>query len=303
MIPLFPRFKRLDLSDKSDIESFTQLYPPYSDHNFTGLWSYDTENLTQISQLNGNLVIKAQDYTDLLLFYTLLGVEKIDATIQTLLQLTQTQAVKSYLKLVPESVVEKIANPSQFLIQKDRDNFDYIIDADQFVALEGHDFHSKRKDLNHFLDEHRDAFSYVPLNLADDHHQKDILGLFNEWNIQAGKDAQESIHELRATLKIFSGVGRLNLHAFGIRISGKLVAYLIAEVVHDSYAVLHFGKWDYRYKGIGTAMQHHSIEKLRSLGCHYINFEQDLGIVGLRNAKELCNPAFYLEKYTISALP
>ena len=107
---------------------------------------------------------------------------------------------------------------------------------------------------------------------------------------------------MQANQKIFSGVGVLNLHVFGIRISDKLVAYLIAEVVHNSYAVLHFGKWDYRYKGIGTVIQQHVLDSLRNLGCLYINYEQDLGIESIQRAKELCKPAFYLEKYCISSL-
>ncbi len=219
-----------------------------------------------------------------------------------MLELAKTAPVKPYLKLVPQSVVEKIVNPGLFHIEKDRDNFDYIIDAQEFTALDGRDYHSKRKDYTHFFDENKDPIELTTLNIADPQHQAEILRLFEEWNELSGKDENESLHEMQATQKIFSGVGILNLHVFGIRISNKLVAYLIAEVVHNDYAVLHFGKWDYRYKGIGTVIQHHSIDSLRKLGCLYINYEQDLGIEGIRRAKELCKPAFYLEKYCISSL-
>ena len=30
MIPKFPKFKKLEITDKDDIESFTKNYPPYS---------------------------------------------------------------------------------------------------------------------------------------------------------------------------------------------------------------------------------------------------------------------------------
>ncbi len=31
MIPKFPNFKKIELSDRADVEKFTLKYPPYSD--------------------------------------------------------------------------------------------------------------------------------------------------------------------------------------------------------------------------------------------------------------------------------
>ena len=62
MIPQFPEFKSLELSDKKDIESFTKRFPPYSDFNFVSMWSWDIKEEIRISQLNGNLVVRFTDY-------------------------------------------------------------------------------------------------------------------------------------------------------------------------------------------------------------------------------------------------
>ncbi len=35
MLPQFPQFKPLELTDKEDIENFTKNFPPYSDFSFS----------------------------------------------------------------------------------------------------------------------------------------------------------------------------------------------------------------------------------------------------------------------------
>src|SRR3989338_6915620 len=73
MIPEFPQFKKLELSDKADVEKFTLPYSPYSDFNFTGTWSWDVRDKMQISQLNTNYVIRFINYISGEAFYTFLG--------------------------------------------------------------------------------------------------------------------------------------------------------------------------------------------------------------------------------------
>ena len=62
MIPEFPEFKKLELSDKEEVEKITSKFPPYSDFNFVSMWSWNIENKIWISQLYGNLVVHFTDY-------------------------------------------------------------------------------------------------------------------------------------------------------------------------------------------------------------------------------------------------
>lgn len=77
MIPEFPNFKKIELSDQKEIESFTSKFPPYSDFNFTSLWSWDTHTNMQISILNKNLVIRFNDYLSDSFFYSLLEIMNV----------------------------------------------------------------------------------------------------------------------------------------------------------------------------------------------------------------------------------
>ena len=62
MIPGFPEFKKLELSNKEEIENFTSKFPPYSDFNFISMWCWDIKGETRISKFNNNLVVRFTDY-------------------------------------------------------------------------------------------------------------------------------------------------------------------------------------------------------------------------------------------------
>ena len=62
MIPEFPQFKPLTLSDKESIERITQKYPPYSDFNFMSMRCWDIKGKIKISKFNNNLVVRFTDY-------------------------------------------------------------------------------------------------------------------------------------------------------------------------------------------------------------------------------------------------
>ena len=44
MLPKFPEFKKLELNDKAVLHSVTALLPPYSDFNFTSLFSWNVND-------------------------------------------------------------------------------------------------------------------------------------------------------------------------------------------------------------------------------------------------------------------
>ena len=56
MLPEFPKFKSIELSDKEDVEKITHKYPPYSDFNFVSMWSWDIKGEMRISEFYGNFM-------------------------------------------------------------------------------------------------------------------------------------------------------------------------------------------------------------------------------------------------------
>src|SRR3989344_9175835 len=98
MIPKFPQFKNLELSDKKDVEKFTSQFPPYSDFNFVSMWSWDVKGEMRLSTLNDNLVVRFTDYLTGKPFYSFLGNNKVNETAQTLINLSKKEGLKPELR-------------------------------------------------------------------------------------------------------------------------------------------------------------------------------------------------------------
>ena len=136
MIPSFPQFKRLELNDKADIESFTRQFPPYSDFNFGSMWCWDTENRVHVCRLAEHLVVQSADDATGEPFYSFLGRggSQSPQVAETLLARACAEGRQPRLKLVPHEVMALLHSPN-LLLWEDRASDDYIVDVGELVAL------------------------------------------------------------------------------------------------------------------------------------------------------------------------
>src|SRR6185369_3066931 len=104
MIPQFPKFKPIELSDKEEVEGFNDKFPPYSDFNFISRWSWNLKGEMKLSILNENLVVHFTDYLSGDSFYSFLGDKKVDETASALLDFSVKKKFRSKLHLIPEVV-------------------------------------------------------------------------------------------------------------------------------------------------------------------------------------------------------
>ena len=305
MIPVFPVFKKLDLTDKEEFERKTNCFPPYSDYNFVSLWCYDTKQDVEISILHDNLVIKFLDYITTKPFYSFLGKNQLDNTIDTLLKFSKENNLPLDLKLIPEVCVDTLKDSRNYIVVEDRDNFDYILSTKELYELEGNIKRNFVNRSNRFKKSYN--HSVVILDLTKASAKDEVLNLFYLWKKQKNQPRTEAeddltVNELIAVKRLLDNANLLNLYAVGIYSNSSLIALSINELVQDNYAMSHFEKADTSYTGVFQYLKHITAELLYKLGALYLNYEQDSGIEGLRQAKESYHPAFFLKKYIISSI-
>ena len=135
-------------------------------------------------------------------------------------------------------------------------------------------------------------------NLKKDGLQTDIENLFRHWGKEKifGDIENEFIALRRLITAAKKGV---DLEFVGIYLNNRLIGFSIDELLKDGYVISHFGKADRSYTGIYKYIEHVNAKYFYAKGYKYINYEQDLGIPGLKKTKELWHPIKFLEKYTI----
>ena len=305
MIPEFPNFKKLEFSDKESILAITDNFEPYSDFVFANILFWDYKEQMQISILNGNLVIKFNDYLTGKCFYTFIGLSKVESTITILLQYAEQAGIEKYIKLIPEIVISSFKN-SKFTVTEDPDNLDYILSIEKLYSYEGHEFASKRRAVNTFLRRTPESNLKI-LDLKNEQTLEDIERLFILWHTQKvenGESTSESGHEFTALKRCLHFANELDVFGSGLYVNDKLIAFWLIGLLNNGYSVSHFEKADtWTYPGIFPYFKQKVAGELLKQNIHYINLEQDLGIPGLRQSKMAYLPVKFLKKYIVELKP
>lgn len=298
MIPHFPEFKKLELTDKDEIDAYTAQFPPYSDFEFASLWAWNVKEEMGVSWLRGNLVIKFTDYTTGEPFLTFLGTNEVNETSKELLAYAAQGGYATSLQLIPE-VSAAALDPKTFALEESRDHFDYVCDIQQHIEYPGNRLKSHRKLLKQFTDAYP-QFERVTLDLTSPSVQRDLGELYRSWDKNKGFLTSS---EAFAYDRFLASATPLSHAAVGILVDGKMAAFHIASLPPGTCANALFSKADIGYRGIYTALDHVVAQDLIARGYTHMNIQQDLGIENLRKAKLSLHPVDLLKKYSVSLRP
>lgn len=181
----------------------------------------------------------------------------------------------------------------------DRDWAEYIHSAESLLDMRGKRFHAKKNAVNQFLRNNPD-YSYEPItpaNIAEvAAFQKALLA-----DIQQSDADPEQIESLtQEDVSIQKGLKHfevLGLIGGLIRIDGNICAYAFGGAINPKVFDMTFEKALKNYNGIFQVLEQEMIRNELS-SFEYINREEDLGIPGLRFAKEKLRPDTLLMKHT-----
>jgi hypothetical protein len=300
MLPQFPKFKELELSDAEDVQRYTARYAPFSDFNFACLWSWNIDSGVLLCELNGNLVVRLGDYVSGEVFYSFLGDSRVNDTVEALIDLSCRENLQPRLQLIPEVVAGQL-DTDRFSITEDDRHADYILMVDRLCTYQGSRLASKRNEVRKFLRLcPQTRFEMFDLNNALIVEQ--CRALFRRWNVRrSAPPDHETEREFKAFDRCLKSQAHFPLIGTGIFADDVLVALSILQIVDNKYAFTHFEKADMaNFPGIGSFLNQQVASLLASRGIQYINIEQDLGIAGLRMSKRSYFPCGYLRKFSVS---
>lgn len=300
MLPKFPHFKKLELEDRAVVESIAQHFPDYSEFNFSCMFVWDVSDPVYVCTLNNNLVIKFVDFRASSYYYSLIGNEMMDSTVMQLIEHSKQEGLEAALYTVPGVVVESIEHPEDFVISEDRDNHDYILSVADLVNFRTNKYRGKKNLLNRFHRNYGDVVEYRTLDLTDKSTHDEIRNVLQNWESAIPKDSVDLIVEFAAIERSLAHSDKLGIRAYGSYVGNTLQAFTMFEIVDSKTALIHFDKANKDYIGIFEHLKHNLAKHLdENHGVEAINYAQDMGIPGLREAKTSYHPIGYLKKYTI----
>jgi hypothetical protein len=195
---------------------------------------------------------------------------------------------------VGEDSVANHVDPVEYEVVPDRDNSDYVYRAKDLIKLSGNKYHRKKNHLNQFIK--NNVFEYRPL---DAELVKRVLGMQESWcQIRECVLKPDLLAEDFAVHEALTHFEELGYQGGAILINSVVEAFSLGEPLNQDTAVIHIEKANPDILGLYAA-----INQLFCLNAWskvtYINREQDMGVEGLRKAKESYYPHHMGNKFTL----
>lgn len=184
--------------------------------------------------------------------------------------------------------------PEQFDYFFDRDDSDYIYETEEYISIKGNKNRGKRNHLNRFR---KSGSVYSTITEKD---FDDCIRFCESEFEKRESDANSSlIVEQHAIKKYFENFHELGLKGGMHRIDNQIVALSLGEPLNSETFVIHIEKANTQFHGAYVGIRI-DFAKNEALNYKYINFEEDMGLDGLRKSKLQSFPKFILNKYIVT---
>lgn len=299
-IPHFPEMKPLEFSDRVLFERHTYQFDPYADYIFNNFYSWDTEGVHALAQLNGNLVLQFADYITGKPFLSFIGTKKANETVSALVEHARRRGVTPTLKLVPEVAIQALNVSSGLRIFEDRDSYDYIFSIPEISHMSGRDYKNKRRAAKKCQKLHR--LTIVDRS-SDRAAHAEVEALLEAWkNAKSASDIRVDMkYEKSAIVRMLDvSFGQPSVRLTVAYLNDEPVGFSVDEVIQRKHVLSHYFKTLPQYKGLTEYLNREVAAQLEGLGCEYWNWQQDLGIEALRDMKLGYRPMRFLKKFCVA---
>ncbi len=298
--------KTIDISDREIFNKYFEKFPQeISEFSFTNLYSWQEYYNFLYLEWNNHLLVFSKDFLNkwklpkvhlenLLFFLPPIGENPDDVIISLFEEIKNLE-----IHRVPEVLINKLKDNNRYNklkieIENDRDNWDYIYNKDNLINLSGNKYRSKRRHLETFLTNYDYEF-----HLISEEWLEICKELQNKWC--ATNECQKNIdlkEEKKAINRMINNYNQLEFRGGILLVENKPVGYTFGENLNKKTGVIHIEKAHTYYKGSYQAINNMFLKNCCK-EVNYINREQDLGIEGIRKAKQSYHPYSMISKSII----
>jgi len=186
--------------------------------------------------------------------------------------------------------------PGKFEFHFNRNSFDYVYDIEKLSSLGGRKYHRKRNHYNRFCKNIPD-YTIKPLDAAILPEVKTFLDSWYHDRLQESPD-NDYAKEKEALERALINYEKWGLESLVLSHRGQILAVTFGSQLSFNTFDIHFEKarWDVEgaYAAINCEFAKYLKEKYKEV--QFLNREEDMGLEGLRKAKESYFPHHMVEK-------
>jgi hypothetical protein len=299
---LMLEFHKPQLSDKLWVDELLR-HSDYrgSEYNFTNLFVWNGVYGQKLARLGEFLLVHACNRAGCSYFYPA-GRGDVKEAIEALRRDAAERGEPFRLICMTLRQTEEVERiyPGKFEFTQDRDGSDYLYAIDRLADLSGKKLHNKRNHINRF-EENNLGWTYEEITAAN---LSECTAMNSEWYRRSlEREGPDETADLAAESKAL-GLAMEHYEPLGlkgglIRVNGEVVAFTMGDPLSSDTFDVHFEKAYSDLQGAYTIINREFARWIREHypNIRYLNREDDMGIAGLRKAKESYYPDLMAEKH------
>jgi hypothetical protein len=288
-------FKPIEIQDKTLFDAFLRQDPPQvSELTFTNLFIWRHHYQPAWAESNGCILIVFHPQKGSAWGLCPFGPGDKKSALEVLCRELAKQTTDVRICRVGEEFVTHHVDSAKYEVMPDRDNSDYIYLAKDLINLSGNKYHRKKNHLNQFVKSNVFEYRALDVELVNQ-----VLGMQEAWcQIRECVLKPDLLAEDFAVREALTHFGELGYQGGAILINAVVQAFSLGEPLNPDTAVIHIEKANPDILGLYAAInQRFCLNKWSKMT--YINREQDMGVEGLRKAKESYYPHRMVNKYIL----
>ncbi|MCM1311648.1 MAG: DUF2156 domain-containing protein [Bacteroides sp.] len=289
-------FKKLTIRDKEAIQRFTmESGRMTADMLFANICGW--QHITNMSYaIIEDMLVMRGNMNNSFIYSLPIGRGNLRFVLMQMMEEAENFGARCRIFGIPEERIEEVerAMPKHFEFYAEESNSDYIYKRENLVSLAGKKMQAKRNHINKFHRSYPNA-QFVELTEA---YVPACKQLEIEWNKTHSEDGSyiSKADELTFTNFILDNFRLLGLCGGVLLVDENVAAFTIGGPINNSTFDICVEKADARYDGAYTVINNLFAASLPEKFV-YINREEDMGIEGLRQAKQSYQPEKLLKKY------
>lgn len=296
-------FREPQLSDKPWVDDLLRRSDNRGcEYNFTNLYAWQDAYHHKFARMGDFLLVHLCGGVGCSYLYPA-GSGDVKAVIEALREHAGERGQPLRLVCLTHEQTEELERlyPGKFAFDADRDGYDYLYEIERLADLEGKKLHNKRNHCNRFIDNNPDwTFEEItPATLPE------CLEMDREWYRRSmlregAAEEQDLGNEGRALRLAMDHFEELGLEGGLIRVFGEVVAFTMGDSLSSDTFDLHFEKAYGELQGAYAMINREFAKWVREHhpNIRYLNREDDMGVEGLRKAKESYYPDLMVEKHS-----
>lgn len=286
-------FKPLELEDRQLFLTVLQKEQPcISEHTFTNLFMWRHSRVIDWAVCQEGLILKVRHDHDHDCFLPPAGFSNPLDAYRVITQWCRKRGKEQVGVFRLPARHAELLRADGWQVEDNRDQYDYVYLSSQLAELSGNLLDGKRGFVHKF--EREVEHQYLPYHPQ---YRESCLELAQVWMAERNPDdpalqaEYDAIREYLQHYEALQGCGAVFLQ------KGRVIAFTFGEELNRDTFVIHFEKADIQYPGIYQAINNRFVREEISKKYRYVNREQDLGIPGIRKAKESYHPDHMVEKF------